>query len=132
MATGLIVTKLERSFAYRLAKLFPNGMLRWMDLISRSLDLGLRDSNLSFGNFATGGAIGTAPHTVDIADTFFVSQTTAGQSLSLPNPTNINLVRTVYVVNTGNQSFSIFGSALAAGKTAVAVWWSGGSYNRVV
>jgi hypothetical protein len=29
---------LERSFAYRLAKLFPSGLVRWMDLISDGMD----------------------------------------------------------------------------------------------
>ena len=126
-----VLSKLQRSFAYRVSALFPSEMLRWMDRVSRSLDLGIQNSALSFGNFATGGAIGTAPQTVDVANTFFVAQTTAGQTLSLPNPTNINLVRVAYVVNTGNQSFTIFGAALAAGKTAAAVWWPGGSYNRI-
>lgn len=126
-----VVSKFQRSFAYRVSKLFPGQLLRWIDRVSRTLDLGLQNSTVSFGDFATGGAIGTAVATVDNANTFFVAQTTAGQTLSLPNPTNINLVRVVYVVNTGNQSFTIFGAALAAGKTAAAVWWPGGSYNRI-
>jgi hypothetical protein len=132
MSQGNIVSKLQRTFAYHLSRWFPSEFLKWVDRISRSFDLGLLNSTLSFGDFAAGGAIGTAPNTVDIANTFFVAQTTGGQTLSLPNPTNINLVRVVYVVNTGNQSFTIFGSAVAAGKTAAAVWWPGGSYNRIV
>ena len=126
-----VVSKFQRSFAYRVSALFPGEMLRWIDRVSRTLDLGVQNSTVSFGNFAAGGALGTAAATVDNANTFFVAQTTAGQTLSLPNPTNINLVRVVYVVNTGNQSFTIFGAALAAGKTAAAVWWPGGSYNRI-
>ncbi len=126
-----VVSKFQRSFAYRISALFPGEMLRWIDRVSRTLDLGLQNSEVSFGNFAAGGALGTAAATVDNANTFFVAQTTAGQTLSLPNPTNINVVRVVYVVNTGNQSFTIFGAALAAGNTAAAVWWPGGSYNRI-
>ena len=34
------VTKLQRSFAYRLSKWFPSEMLRWMDLVSTELDGG--------------------------------------------------------------------------------------------
>lgn len=40
MTTAGPVTKLQRSFAYRLAKIFPPGMLRWMDVVSAELDGG--------------------------------------------------------------------------------------------
>lgn len=44
-------------------------------------------TTLAVANLASGGAIGTAAATVDIYTTFNVTQTTAGQTLSLPSPT---------------------------------------------
>lgn len=125
---GLV--KLERSFAYRLWHWLPNPFVHWIDLVSRSLDIGVQKSWVSFPDFPAGGAIGSALATVDGANVFFVAQTTAAQTLSLPNPTSAIARRVLYVVNTGNQSFSIFGAALAAGNTAAAIW-TGASYDRV-
>ncbi len=122
--------KAERSFAYRLWHWLPSVWVRWIDLVSRSLDIGVQNSWVSFPDFPAGGAIGSALATVDGANVFFVAQTTAAQTLSLPSPTVAMPVHLVYVVNTGNQSFSIFGAALAPGNTAAAIW-TGASYDRV-
>lgn len=76
----------------------------------------------TLGNFATGGSIGTAATTVDIANFVFVAQTTAAQTLTLPSPTDATLVRTLYVGNTGSASFSLLGQTVAAGAALLALW----------
>lgn len=130
IATDNSLINLERSFAYRLWHWFPGPLVHWIDLVSRSLDIGVQNSSVSFPDFPAGGVIGVASATVGGADVFFVAQTTAGQTLSLPNPVDTTFERVVYVVNTGNQAFTIFGATLPAGNTAAALW-DGIAYTRV-
>jgi hypothetical protein len=71
---------------------------------------------------ATGGAIGTAAATVDVKTSFTVNQTTAGQTLSLPNPTSATAGRVVYVANIGTTSFIMHGVTIASGAAQQYVW----------
>ncbi|MCW2957003.1 MAG: hypothetical protein JWO69_1872, partial [Thermoleophilia bacterium] len=73
-------------------------------------------------NLAAGGAIGSAATTVDVDTTFTVTQTTAGQTLSLPSPTTTTAGRIVYVINTGTASFIMHGVTVAAGASQQYVW----------
>lgn len=78
---------------------------------------------LILGNYPTGGNIGTAPDTVDTFCTFPISQTTAGQTLTLPDPTTTgDWGRKATVMNKGTQSFSFYGKTVAPGKGAIAMW----------
>jgi hypothetical protein len=65
----------------------------------------------------SGGAIGTAAATVDVATTFNVTQTTASQTLTLPTPTDTTAGRLVFVNNVGSTSFVMYGSTIAAGAS---------------
>ncbi|HEX5798015.1 MAG TPA: hypothetical protein VFX79_01550 [Candidatus Saccharimonadales bacterium] len=93
----------------------------------------------SLSDFPTGGAIGTADATVDVATTFTIAQTTASQTLSLPDPTDPTAGRTVYVVNTGTTSFNMHSVTILNGYGQVFIWngtaWvlaaSGGSSGTV-
>lgn len=75
-----------------------------------------------------GGNIGTAPTTVDINTTFNVNQTTAGQSITLPAPTNTAAGRTAFINNVGTVSFTFYGATLAPNQMLVSQW-DGDSWN---
>ena len=76
----------------------------------------------ALGNFATGGVIGTAAATVDVYSSFTVNQTTAGQSLTLPNPTSATAGRLVFVSNIGSQGFAMYGFSVDPGGNGAFVW----------
>ena len=96
---------------------------------SLNIDRGLIYTTVAIGNLASGGAIGTAAATVDMGTAFAITQTTAGQTITLPSPTNVKAGRIAYLINTGSASFTAYGSTVAAGASVVAVWngnaWSG-------
>jgi hypothetical protein len=79
-------------------------------------------SAVAIANLSSGGVIGTAGTTVDVATTFNVNQTTASQTLSLPNPTVTTAGRVVYVNNVGTASFTMHGVSIASGVYSSFVW----------
>lgn len=58
-------------------------------------------SSDTIANLAAGGAIGTAATTVDVKTTFNLNQTTANQTITIPNPTDATAGRIIYVNNVG-------------------------------
>ena len=79
-------------------------------------------SPTSLANFATGGVIGTATATVDFASLFSVQQSTAGQTLTLPNPTILNMHRIICIVNSGSASFTMYGQIILPSQSAMFVF----------
>jgi len=77
---------------------------------------------VAIANLAAGGTIGTAATTVDIASNFAVNQTTAAQTITLPNPTVATAGRIAYVGNVGTTSFSFYGQTVGAGQSVQALW----------
>lgn len=75
-----------------------------------------------------GGNIGTAASTVDINTTFNINQTTAGQSITLPAPTNTAAGRTAFINNVGSVSFTFYGATLLPNQMLVSQW-DGDSWN---
>ncbi len=81
------------------------------------------NTTLVLGNFASGGAIGTAAVTVDIYTAVSVAQTTTGQTLTVPTPTaNTTYGRMLYVSNVGTTGFILLGKALNPGVSATLIW----------
>jgi fibronectin-binding autotransporter adhesin len=80
------------------------------------------NGTLALTDFATGGSIGTAATTVDIYTAINIAQTTAGQTLTPPNPTSATAGRLLYISNTGSASFTLLGSPLKAAATATLFW----------
>jgi hypothetical protein len=74
------------------------------------------------GNFSVDGPIGTAAATVDVKTAFTIPQTTAGRALTLPTPTVATAGRLVYIANTGSASFTLGGTTINAGSSAVFIW----------
>ncbi len=83
--------------------------------------------NVNITNKASGGDIGTAAATVDIASHFNVAQTTAAQTLTLPNPSNTRAGRLAFVTNTQTENFNMHGVTVAAGRSVV-IQWDGGTW----
>lgn len=75
-------------------------------------------------NIAAGGNIGTAATTVDYGSSFHINQTTAGQTLTLPNPTTSEVGQVVVVLNVGTASFTMHGVTVEA-TTGASFQWSG-------
>jgi alpha-tubulin suppressor-like RCC1 family protein len=68
------------------------------------------------------GTIGTAPNTVDKASAFNVTASSAGLTLSLPAPTDIDSTDVVEVSNVGTNSFIMYNVTLLTGQFLTAVW----------
>jgi hypothetical protein len=84
---------------------------------------------VSITNKATGGSIGDAADTVDIATLIVVTQTTAGQTLTLPDPTNATPGMVIGVVNIGTQDFTMATRTVANGDPISLFWWDGSDWN---
>ncbi len=84
-------------------------------------------------NLATGGTIGTAAATVDIYSSIFINQTTANQTISIPNPTDNELKDDLYLGNVGTNFFFYQGYQIMP-NTFATLHWSGTqwlvNYNR--
>ncbi len=80
------------------------------------------NSTLAVSDLPTGGNIGTAAATVDIYTNFTVGQTTSGQTLTIPAPTNTTTGRLIYITNVGSAGYSIGGSMASPGTTMAFVW----------
>jgi hypothetical protein len=93
----------------------------WMDLVSQAAGPG---PVVTVGNFPAGGSIGAANVTVDVASLLLVTQTTAGQTLTIPNPTDMTttVARELEVANIGTQSFTLLGETVAPNTTLFLVW----------
>ena len=98
---------------------------------SLNIDRGTIFTAIAINNLASGGAIGTAAATVDMGSMFNLNQTTAGQTITLPTPTNGKAGRVAYLANTGSVAFTAYGASgnVAAGATRALVWtgaaWTG-------
>jgi hypothetical protein len=74
--------------------------------------------SLAVANLASGGSVGIAPLTVDQYGSFLINQTTAGQTISLPSPSN-----PANLVNSGSVAFlTASGTSVAAGKAQGQLW----------
>ncbi|MDZ7744293.1 MAG: carbohydrate binding domain-containing protein [Candidatus Saccharibacteria bacterium] len=86
---------------------------------------------ISISDRATGGNIGSAATTVDVATTFNVNQTTASQSLTLPTPTDTTSGRIIYVNNVGSAEFTMYGNPVSVGSSSSFIW-NGSSWSQTI
>lgn len=96
-------------------------------LVSASLVFG-QANGLVISNKASGGAIGTAAATVDVASLFNVNQTTSGQTLTVPNLTNATNGKTIHINNVGSASFTLLGKTVETG-TGIILRWTGSAWS---
>lgn len=86
---------------------------------------GKRGVPVAITNKATGGNIGTAAATVDIASIFLVNQTTANQTLTIPSPTDTTQSIDAIIVNVGSAAFIVGNSSIAPSGGSKRVLWDG-------
>lgn len=79
---------------------------------------------LQIGNKASGGSIGSAASTVDVAAAIAIAQTTSGQTLTLPTPTQSGVAHQLAILNTGTVAFTMASVSVAAGG-GILVEWNG-------
>lgn len=85
-------------------------------------------NGLAISNKASGGAIGTAAATVDVASLFNVNQTTASQTLTVPSLTNTTNGKTIHINNVGSVSFTLLGKTVETG-TGIILRWTGSGWS---
>lgn len=74
-------------------------------------------------NKPSGGSIGSAATTVDVVSLFNVNQTTAGQTLTVPNLTTATAGKTIHVNNVGSVSFTLTpGGVIPVGYGVILRW----------
>lgn len=87
----------------------------------------LRPVNIT--NKTANGSLGTAAATVDAASTLVLAQTTANIALTLPNPTNAQPGRLLYVTHDGAATgTTVGGKPISPGETLLFIW-DGNSWN---
>ena len=80
-------------------------------------------------NKPTGGSIGSAATTVDKLTTFNINQTTASQTLTIPDLTNNTSGKTIYINNTGTVSFILGQYGTIDTTSGVILRWEGLSWS---
>jgi len=83
------------------------------------------DSGNTFGNFSSGGVIGTAADSVDIYSSIDIDQTTNDQTLTLPVP-SAGVGRVVYINNTGTAAFTMYNSLVSPHTSTSYIYAPGG------
>lgn len=96
-------------------------------VLSTSLVFG-QANGLVISNKASGGAIGTAAATVDVASLFNVNQTTASQTLTVPNLTNTTNGKTIHINNVGSTAFTLLSKTIEPG-TGILLRWTGSAWS---
>jgi hypothetical protein len=96
-----------------------SALANWIEAISIAVGPG---GVVQLGNFPTGGSIGPAASTVDIASTIVITQNTAGQTLTVPALTVSVIGQEIEFLNAGTTSFTMMGKVVPVGSTLFAVW----------
>ena len=105
-----------------------------LDVLANKL-LGLNNTGSSLApliiaNLASGGAIGTAANTVDINSVFLINQTTAGQTITFPNPTNATLSQVITIKANSTASLIAYGNTISAGGSN-SFLWNGSAWSSI-
>ncbi len=81
------------------------------------------EKNITDRNSGGSLSIGTNTTTVDIYTYFSITQTTPGQTITIPTPTaSTTYGKIIYISNIGTTSFTLLGTIIGAGSTATLVW----------
>jgi hypothetical protein len=104
----------------------PNAMVLVKD--GKKTNVPGTGASLLLGDIPGGGSIGTAATTVDLYSSVDIAQTTAAQTMTLPNPTNTDSGKELSVSNTGSTAFTITAS-IASGASA-RFKWTGAAWSR--
>ena len=79
--------------------------------------------NSVIADLASGGTVTlVAPKIIDNHKSLVIGQTTAGQVITLPAPTDVSIVHTVDVANDGSADFNMHGVNVSVGGFAGFMW----------
>jgi hypothetical protein len=79
----------------------------------------------NMGNYPSGGSLGTAAATVDLTSLINVQQTTSGQTVTIPNPTNLTAGKNITINNTGSVPVTLSPGGVVAPNTGLIYRWTG-------
>lgn len=82
-------------------------------------------TGLPLGDFPTGGSLGPASTTIDVISLINVAQTTPGQTILMPTPSNLTAGKNVTINNTGTVPFTIVPGGIITPGTGVIYRWTG-------
>jgi len=85
---------------------------------------------LTIANLVSGGVIGTAVATVDINNVFLINQTTAGRTITFPNPTNATLSQVITIKANSTASLIAYGRIINAGDSN-SFLWNGSAWSSI-
>lgn len=101
------------------------------DMYVKRVELpGLVGTTVTVTDKASGGSIGTAATTVDVASAINVNQTTASQTLTIPSPTNTTNSTTITFNNIGSTSFTVLSTVIAPGA-GIMIDWTGSAWSVI-
>lgn len=107
----LEVTKLQRSFAYRLARLFPSGFVRWIDAVSAMLN-DAWPNGIQSGEFTmTNGVSAAIPARISANTKFAFALRTVSGAFGTP---------AITLISQGDPGFFVVTSTLPATGATVA------------
>jgi hypothetical protein len=76
----------------------------------------------TWANISSSGNLDTAVNSVDRYCSGQLAQTTAGQTITLPSPTDTTAGRIFYLGNNGSATFSFYGKSVTAGSFTMVMW----------
>lgn len=85
------------------------------------------DHTIAITDLAGGGPIGLATDTVDQCSSFTLNQTTAGQTVTLPSPTDATAGRRADLLNIGTTPITLYGKTVTNGFGA-SLRWNGSAW----
>lgn len=77
----------------------------------------------------SGGSIGAASVTVDVWTLFNLNQTTSGQTITIPNLTNVSAGKIIYINNVGTVPVTLSPGGLLLVGTGIVLRWDGVRWN---
>jgi hypothetical protein len=132
-ASANIATSKSKQATIAQTKAQPTDNNTVEEIINKTLGLINTRSSLAplvIANLPTGGVIGTAAATVDINSVALINQTTAGQTFTLPTPTNATLGQTFIVGANSTASITGYGNLIPAGGGG-SFLWNGSTWSAV-
>jgi hypothetical protein len=90
-----------------------------------SLNVFGQATGIVYGNYPTGGSFGDADTTVDVNGLFNVNQTTPGQTITLPTPTNNLAGKNITINNIGTTFFKLVPGGYIMPGSGIILRWTG-------
>lgn len=107
------------------------GAANGVPALDASGNIVISSTPVAVANLASGGSIGSAATTVDIASYITLNQTTASQTVTIPTPTVITAGKKVVITNIGSAAVTILAISVGAGVSIQAIF-TGNAWSYVL